>query len=269
MPIVLIEKLEFLYPSNVKALRGIDLKIENGESVAIVGENGSGKTTLVKHFNGLLKPTSGHVWIGEKNTKNCSTAELSKIVGYVFQNPEQQLFKETVRDELIFGPKNIGFSENNIKNIIEKIAHMIGIYNLLDLSPRILNFFQKQLVAIASTLTMNPEIVILDEPNTNQDFIGIANLIKLIKNLLLENKTVITITHNLDFASKISNRFVVLSSGKIIMDDKPQNIFVRQKELVQANLISPPIPRLGIALDFKYPPVSIDDFLNLYKEMIT
>ncbi len=98
MPKILVEKLEFTYTSGLKALKGIDLKIENGESVVIIGENGSGKTTLVKHFNGLLKPTSGQVWIENKNTKDYSTAELSKTIGYVFQNPENQLFKETVRE---------------------------------------------------------------------------------------------------------------------------------------------------------------------------
>lgn len=267
MPKILVEKLKFTYPSGLKALKGIDLKIENSESVVIIGENGSGKTTLVKHFNGLLKPTYGQIWIGDDNTKDYSIAELSKTVGYIFQNPEQQLFKETVREELIFGPKNIGFSENKIKNRIEKIAKMTNIYNLLDLNPRKLNFFQKQWVAIASILTMDPKILILDEPNTSQDFLGVNKLIKLIKHLLKSKKTLITITHDLNFASKISNRFVVVSDGKILLDDSPQNIFVRQKELVQANLISPPIPRLGISLGFKYPPISNKDFINMYREL--
>jgi len=262
---ILVEKLEFTYPSGLKALKGIDLKIENGESVAVIGENGSGKTTLVKHLNGLLKPTSGQVWIGKKNTKICTTAELSKTVGYVFQNPENQLFKETVREELIFGPKNIGFSEDKIKDIVEKIAHLTGIYDILDSNPRELNFFQKQWVAIASTLTMDSKILILDEPNTSQDFLGVEKLIKLINNLLIKNNTVITITHDLDFALKISKRFVVISDGKILLDNKPQNIFTKKQELIKANLIPPPIPRLGISLGLKYPPISIDDFINMYK----
>ncbi|MGB3346853.1 MAG: ABC transporter ATP-binding protein [Candidatus Humimicrobiia bacterium] len=268
MPNILIENLEFTYPSGLKALKGIDLKIENGESVAVIGENGSGKTTLVKHLNGLLKPTSGQVWIGKKNTKICTTAELSKTVGYVFQNPENQLFKETVREELIFGPKNIGFSEDKIIDIVEKIAHLTDIYDILDSNPRELNFFQKQWVAIASTLTMDSKILILDEPNTSQDFLGVEKLIKLINNLLIKNKTVITITHDLDFALKISKRFVVISDGKILLDNTPQNIFAKKQELIKANLIPPPIPRLGISLGFKYPPISIDDFTNMYKETI-
>jgi len=262
---ILVEKLEFTYPSGLKALKGIDLKIENGESVTVIGENGSGKTTLVKHLNGLLKPSSGQVWIGKKNTKIYTTAELSKTVGYVFQNPENQLFKETVREELIFGPKNIGFSEDKIKDIVEKIAHLTGIYDILDSNPRELNFFQKQWVAIASTLTMDSKILILDEPNTSQDFLGVEKLIKLINNLLIKNNTVITITHDLDFALKISKRFVVISDGKILLDNKPQNIFTKKQELIKANLIPPPIPRLGISLGLKYPPISIDDFINMYK----
>lgn len=268
MPKILVERLEFTYPSGLKALKGIDLKIEDGESIVVIGENGSGKTTLVKHFNGLLKPSSGQVWIGKKNSKNYTTAELSRTVGYVFQNPENQLFKETVREELTFGPENIGFSEDKIKDIVEKIAHLTDIYNILDSNPRELNFFQKQWVAIASTLTMDSKILILDEPNTSQDFLGVEKLIKLINNLLIKNNTVITITHDLDFALKISKRFVVLSEGKILMDDLPQNIFTRQKELIKANLISPPMPRLGISLSFKHPPLSINDFTNMYKEVI-
>lgn len=265
MPKILVEKLEFTYPSGLKALKGIDLKIGNGESVVIIGENGSGKTTLVKHFNGLLKPTSGQVWIGKKNTKNYTTAEISKTVGYVFQNPENQLFKETVREELIFGPENIGFSEDKIKDILEKIAHLTDIYDILDSNPRELNFFQKQWVAIASTLTIDSKILILDEPNTSQDFLGVEKLIKLINNLLMKNKTVITITHDLDFALKISNRFIVISDGKILLDSSPRNIFAKKQELIKANLIPPPIPRLGISLGFKYPPLNIDDFINMYK----
>lgn len=267
MPKILVKKLKFTYPSGVKALKGINLKIEDSESIVIIGENGSGKTTLVKHFNGLLKPTSGQVWIENKNTKDYSTAELSKTVGYVFQNPEQQLFKETVREELIFGPQNIGFSENKTKKRIEKIAKLTNIYNLLDLNPRKLNFFQKQWVAIASILTMDPEIIIFDEPNTNQDFLGVKKLIELINKLLDINKTVITITHDLDFASRISNRFVVVSDGRILLDDSPQNIFMRTEILTQANLISPPIPKLGISLGFKYPPISNNDFINMYREL--
>ena len=266
MPKILVEKLEFTYPSGLKALKGIDLKIENGESVAVIGENGSGKTTLVKHLNGLLKPSSGQVWIGKKNTKIYTTAELSKTVGYVFQNPENQLFKETVREELIFGPENIGFSEDKIKDIVEKIAHLTDIYDILDSNPRELNFFQKQWVAIASTLTMDSKILILDEPNTSQDFLGVEKLIKLINNLLIKNNTVITITHDLDFALKISKRFVVINDGKILLDNKPKNIFAKKQELIKANLIPPPIPRLGISLGLKYPPLNIDDFINMYKQ---
>jgi energy-coupling factor transport system ATP-binding protein len=267
LPKIIVEKLKFTYPSGVKALRGIDLKIEDSESVAIIGENGSGKTTLVKHFNGLLKPTSGQVWIENKNTKDYSIAELSKTVGYIFQNPEQQLFKETVREELTFGPNNLGFPLVKIKEIVEKIARITDIYDLLDSNPRRLNFFQKQWVAIASILTMDPEILILDEPNTSQDFLGVNKLIELIKQLLKSKKTLITITHDLNFASKISNRFVVVSDGKILLDDSPQNIFMQTEILTKANLISPPIPRLGMSIGFKCLPLNISDFVNMYKKM--
>lgn len=267
MPKILVEKLKFTYPSGVEALKGIDLKIEDGESVIIIGGNGSGKTTLVKHFNGLLKPTYGQIWIGDYNTKDYSTAELSRTVGYIFQNPEQQLFRETVIEELTFGPNNLGFPLAKIKEIVEKIAYITDIYDLLDSNPRRLNFFQKQWVAIASILTMDPEIIIFDEPNTSQDFLGVNKLIELIKQLLKSKKTLITITHDLNFASKISNRFVVVSDGKILLDDSPQNIFIQTEILTKANLISPPIPRLGMSIGFKYPPLNISDFANMYKKM--
>lgn len=267
MPKILVEKLKFTYPSGLKALKGIDLKIEDSESVVIIGENGSGKTTLVKHFNGLLKPTSGQVWIENKNTKDYSIAELSKTVGYIFQNPEQQLFKETVREELTFGPNNLGFPLAKIKEIVERIAYITDIYDILDSNPRRLNFFQKQWVAIASILTMGPKILILDEPNTSQDFLGVNKLIKLIKHLLKSKKTLITITHDLNFASKISNRFVVVSDGKILLDDSPQNIFMQTEILTKANLISPPIPRLGMSIGFKCLPLNISEFVSMYKKM--
>ncbi|MGB4313242.1 MAG: ABC transporter ATP-binding protein, partial [Natronincolaceae bacterium] len=171
-----VTELVYRYPTGFDALRGINLQIDHGEKVAIIGQNGAGKSSLVKHFNGLLKPTSGDVTINGVNTKEKTTAQLSRWVGYVFQNPDDQLFKNSIREELLFGPRQLSTDQVKIDEIVLEIAHLTGLESSLDKNPYDLSLSDRKFVSIASVLTMDQDVVILDEPTAGQSDDKIALL---------------------------------------------------------------------------------------------
>ena len=171
-----INDLHFTYPTGVEALRGTSASIEQGEQVAIVGQNGSGKTTLVKHLNGLLQPTSGSVAIGDWDTRKVSVAKLAKRVGYVFQNPDEQLFCRTVGEEVGFGPRNLGFELSKIEALVVDALQMVELIGKKDANPYDLSPTWRKMVALASIISMDTPIVIFDEPTTGQDA---ANVIRI------------------------------------------------------------------------------------------
>ncbi|MEM3440310.1 MAG: ABC transporter ATP-binding protein, partial [Candidatus Bathyarchaeia archaeon] len=175
-----VEGLVFRYPNGFEALRGVDLRIGDGEFVAIMGENGAGKTTLVKHFNGLLKPTGGRVLIDGLDTKGASVAELSRSVGLVFQNPDRQLFSETVRDEVAFALRNFGFSDEIIDKRVKRILRLLDLSEYADTSPFLLSGGERKRVALASVLVWDPKHVVLDEPTIGQDYLQKERLRNLI-----------------------------------------------------------------------------------------
>ncbi|MHA1754602.1 MAG: energy-coupling factor ABC transporter ATP-binding protein, partial [Candidatus Odinarchaeia archaeon] len=212
-----IINLTYIYPTGEKALRNISLKIDDGEIIAIMGPNGAGKTTLVKHLNGLLQPTEGVVLVNGLNTKTHSIAELSRIVGLVFQNADHQLFSESVEKEIEFTLKNLGF-ENELKNRLNKTLEKFDLLKYKDKSPFSLSGGERKRVALASILCADPDIIVLDEPTTGQDAIQKRNLIKLIEELKSENKTIIIVTHDVEFVVDLNPRLIVLSEGQIIAD---------------------------------------------------
>ena len=164
-----VKDVYFTYPNGVEALKGVSLIIKNGEFVAIMGENGAGKTTLVKHFNGLLKPTKGEVLIDNVNTQDISVAKLARKVGFVFQNPDHQLFSESVEDEISFALKNFGFEEKVIKKQVDWALNLLDVLQYRKTSPFMLSGGERKRVALASILAWDPKIIILDEPTIGQD----------------------------------------------------------------------------------------------------
>src|SRR5512138_1284002 len=178
-----ISDLYFSYPSGVEALRGVSLTIESGEQVAIVGQNGAGKTTLVKHLNGLLQPTRGQVWIGDWDARNYSVAKLASRVGYVFQNPDEQLFSRNVEAEVAFGPRNLGLSGEELQTSIKDALALTELSDKRETNPYDLSVTWRKMVAIASILSMNTDIVIFDEPTTGQDAANIARIANVIAEL--------------------------------------------------------------------------------------
>jgi len=246
-----ISNLHFTYPTGVTALRGIALTIESGEQVAIVGQNGAGKTTLVKHLNGLLQPTSGYVRIGEWDTQAHSVAKLARRVGYVFQNPDEQLFSKNVGTEVAFGPKNLGYSSEQVQASVKDALGMTELSDKTETNPYDLSPTWRKMVALASVIAMDTDIVIFDEPTTGQDAANIARIANVIKVLRERGKTVITITHDIDFCAENFERLIAMSHGQVLLDGKANDI-LGQAEILATTYVEPPqLTRLGKRLGFK------------------
>lgn len=242
-----VKNLWHIYqPMGVIALQDINLTIKDGEFVAIIGQNGSGKTTLVKHFNGLLKPTKGQVLVDGIDTKNEKISTLAKKVGYVFQNPDHQIFAETVREEIEFGPKNLGLPNEEIKKIVEEVSKKVGLYEYLNEPPISLGKGQRQRLAVASILAMRPSILVVDEPTTGQDWKECLAIMDLLKELNNEGKTIIIVTHNMRLVSLYAKRTIVMLRGKIILDGPTEEVFTNVEELEKAFIRPPPNYLFGI-----------------------
>ena len=256
-----VRDLYFTYPGGVEALRGISLKIESGEQVAIVGQNGAGKTTFVKHLNGLLQPTRGQILIGDWDTTKYSVAKLAKRVGYVFQNPDEQLFSKNVGTEVAFGPRNLGFSGDRVQALVKDALTLTELSDKTETNPYDLSATWRKMVAIASVVSMDTEIVIFDEPTTGQDAVNVARIAHVISELRKRGKTVITITHDIDFCAESFERVIAMSQGKILLDGKANDV-LGQEEILATTYVDPPqLTRLGKRLGFKETVRNQEEFL--------
>ncbi|HJQ15319.1 MAG TPA: ABC transporter ATP-binding protein [Anaerolineales bacterium] len=261
-----IKDLHFTYPAGVEALRGISLTIESGEQVAIVGQNGAGKTTLVKHFNGLLQPTRGRVLIGGLDTTRYSVAKLASRVGYVFQNPDEQLFSRNVGAEVAFGPKNLGFDEERIQTLVKDALALTQLSDKTETNPYDLSATWRKMVALASILSMDTDILIFDEPTTGQDALNVARIAHVIAELRKRGKTVITITHDIDFCAENFERVIAMSQGKILLDGRTNDV-LGQEEILASTYVDPPqLTRLGKRLGFKNTVRNQEEFLRTLKK---
>ena len=261
-----IKDLHFTYPTGLEAICGISLTIDSGEQVAIVGQNGAGKTTLVKHFNGLLQPTSGSVRIGDWDTKEYSVAKLAKRVGYVFQNPDDQLFSKDVGTEVAFGPKNLGFNGDQIQALVKDALALTELSDKTETNPYDLSPTWRKIVALASIISMNTDIVIFDEPTTGQDAMNVARIANVIKALRERGKTIITITHDIDFCAENFERVIALSQGKILLDGQANEV-LGQEEILATTYVDPPqLTRLGKRLGFKETVKNEGEFLAALKK---
>ena len=256
-----ISNLQFSYPNGVQALRGISLTIESGEQVAIVGQNGAGKTTLVKHLNGLLQPTSGQVLIGDWDTTKYSVAKLARRVGYVFQNPDEQLFSKTVGAEVAFGPKNLGFDEEQVRALVKDALTLTELSDKTETNPYDVSVTWRKMVAVASILSMDTEIVIFDEPTTGQDAVNIARTAQVIAELRRRGKTIITITHDIDFCAENFERVIAMAQGKILLDGKANDVLGQDKILATTYVDPPQLTRLGKRLNFDKTVRNQEEFL--------
>ena len=245
-PILKAEELRYIYPTYyVEALRGIDLTIYEGEFIAILGQNGSGKTTLAKHFNGLLKPTSGHMLVQNKPTTEYSHRELARLVGYVFQNPDHQIFARTVADEVGFGLKMQGEPPKTIEKRVAGALEVVGLQGYEQKIPFTLTKGERQCVAVASVLTAQSQVIILDEPTTGLDYRHQRNMMEMLKRLNRYGHTIIIITHSMWVASEYANRTIVMKDGYILSDGPTRAVFADEARLVEASLCPPSLVRLS------------------------
>jgi energy-coupling factor transport system ATP-binding protein len=241
----LVEGAWFTYPDGPTALRGVSLKVNDGELVAIMGENGAGKTTLVKCFNGLLKPQKGLVLVNGLDTRKATVAELSRKVGFVFQNADHQLFSDTVHSEVSYALKNFGFLRNQIQRRVGQILRSMDLEKYRNASPFSLSGGERKRVALASTLCFDPETIVLDEPTIGQDGSQKKKLGQLIQSLNREGKTVIVVTHDVEFAAEYARRIIAMAKGEIIADGPPSKVLTNPQILDKCALLAPQITQLA------------------------
>ena len=234
--IVEVKDLEFAYPDNTPALRGVSFRIQHGEAVAIVGANGAGKSTLLLHLNGYLTPTVGQVRIGDFPLTKETLQEVRRTVGMVFQDPDDQLFMATVYDDVAFGPMNLGLPLEEVKARVIRALETVEILELKERPPHRLSTGQKRRVAIATVLSMSPDILIMDEPSAGLDPRARRQLIELLKTF---KHSKIIATHDLDMALDICDRTIIINDGKIEADGPTADIFQNEKLLHGCHLEKP------------------------------
>lgn len=222
--LIRVENLNFEYSGGIRALKDLNLTIREGERIALLGNNGAGKSTLALSLIGLLKPTSGHVLVMGKDTGSLTIAEIARSVCLVFQSPFSMLFAKTVREELSFGPKNIGVSPVEISKIVPETAKQCSIDHLLEKSPFASSFGEKKRICVGSVLTMEPKCIILDEPTAGQDFRSYSNFMNFICSLSEHIQSFIVITHDPDLAIEYTDRAIVLNDGNLIADGPTRNL---------------------------------------------
>ncbi len=244
-----VEDIYFTYPNGVEALKGVSLQITDGEFVAIMGQNGAGKTTLVKHFNGLLKPTRGRVLIDDIDTRHVSVATLARKVGFVFQNPDHQLFSETVEDEISFALKNFGFDEKTIKERVDWALNILDLTRYRKTSPFMLSGGERKRVALASVLAWDPKILILDEPTIGQDRNQKERLRQFILQMNHQGKTVVIVTHDIEFVAECEPRVILMSDGRIVADGSARNVLTNPDLIAKSWLLLPEITSVLLNLN--------------------
>lgn len=247
-----IENVNYIYmkdgPFEKKALKNINLEIKDGELLAVIGHTGSGKSTLIQHLNGLLKPSSGKIYVDgiDLSDKKTKLSQIRQKVGVVFQYPEYQLFEETVEKDIGYGPLNMKLSEEEIKKRVYESAKKVGldIEKFKDKSPFELSGGEKRRVAIAGILAMNPTTLVLDEPIAGLDPIGRRFILNKIKELNESGITVVLVTHSMEDVAEIASRIVVLSKGEIVLNDVPKKVFKEIDLLEKIGLAAPRVSYL-------------------------
>ncbi len=249
-----VKDVRFTYPTGVEALKGVSLAIRDGEFVAIMGSNGAGKTTLVKHFNGLFKPALGEVFVDGVNTRKVSVASLARKVGFVFQNPDHQLFCETAEEEIAYALKNFGFEEKTVKTRVTWALNLLGLTQYRQTSPFMLSGGERKRLALASVLAWNPKVVVLDEPTIGQDYEQKEKLRQFIVQLNAQGKTVIVVTHDVEFVADCNPRVVLMAEGKIVADGNSKEILTDKELTFKASIVPPQITQIFLGLaDFGLP----------------
>jgi len=238
---VAVEELVHVYPNRVRAVDGVSLRIGPGESVGLIGQNGSGKTTLARHLNGLLRPTAGRVVVGGVDAAGQRVAGLSAQVGLVFQDPDRQIFSGSVRDEVAFGPRNLGQRGAELAAAVAEAMEAVGLKDEEATNPQDLGAARRRLLGLASVLAMRTPVLVLDEPTTGQDRRGVARVRSVIESARVAGRTVITISHDLRFVAETCERVVVMRAGRVVLDDTPGRAFAAaHRQTLRSTGLEPP-----------------------------
>lgn len=248
-PLIEMDNVSFSYGKN-RIISNLDLIIREREFVALVGPNGSGKTTLVKQINGLLPPETGRVLISGRPPKSYSVREISEVIGFVHQNPDRMIFAERVFDEAAFGLAVRDTAAQTIQQRVSEVLSVVGLGDKADEDPFLLTKGERQRLAVAATLAVGPQVLILDEPTTGLDYGEIIDMMNLLKTLNEHGHTVICITHNMDVAAGYCHRMIILEAGSIIADGSVREVFSRQASLDRGMIVPPSAVQMGIANGF-------------------
>ena len=259
--VIRVEDVCFRYPDTTRnAVDHVDLEVREGEFLAIMGQNGSGKTTLAKQLNGLLKKTSGKITIYGQDVET-GIFNLSRFIGYVFQNPDHQIFAETIWDEVSFGPRNYKMAEEELKQSVQEALRAVDLEGREKEDPFSLTKGERQRVAIASVLAMKPKILILDEPTTGLDYKEQCGVMELLKTLNENGRTIIIITHTMWVASQYAHRAVIMNDGHVLMDGPVREVYANEEELISLHLKPPQITQIGNRMGCTF--TCIDDALKV------
>jgi cobalt/nickel transport system ATP-binding protein len=245
MELIKIAGVNFAYPDGTEALRDINISIQSGEKVAVLGANGSGKSTLFQLFNGLLEPTSGEIYIKDLHLEKKNYKVIRRIVGMLFQDPDDQIFSPTVKQEIMYGLLNMGQSKEAILETVGWALHVVGLEGFEDKNPYKLSGGEKKRVALASVLAMKPDMLVLDEPTSALDPMGVAQLVKLLNNINKElNITLIFATHDVDVVPLLADYVYVLNKGRIKLFGPTADVFSHKKVIRDNNLRLPRVAHL-------------------------
>ncbi len=269
---VVVERLTFTYPPprRVNALRDVHLTVPAGEFLAVAGQNGSGKTSLARCVSGYLKPTQGRVLVGGQNVSRLAPSSRARYVGYVFQNPDHQLFRESVWEEVAFGLRNLRLPDEEIERSTEAILRQLELWDYQDRHPFRLSKGDRQRLAIASILVLQPRVLIVDEPTTGQDPQKAREIMDLLQTLNREQgTTVIAITHAMELVAEYARRVVVMHEGTVLLDGAPRDVFAQAELLRRSSISPPPVCQLGLSLGLEPLPLTITEARDLLLARLT
>ena len=246
-----LEAVRHVYRAGgVTALDGVDLAIAGGERLALIGQNGSGKTTLVQHLNGLLRPTAGRVLLDGVDSAGRRVAQLAATVGLAFQDPDRQIFSRSVRDEVAFGPRNLGRRGAALRLAVDAALDAVGLTDAAEDNPYDLGVSRRKLLGVASVLAMETPVLVLDEPTTGQDLRGAERVRSVIDAVSAQGRTVIGISHDMEFVADAFERVVVMRAGRVVLDGQPGEVFAERSwpTLASTFLEPPAAARIGAGL---------------------
>lgn len=261
----------FAYEGGEPVLNGISVTIDRGDFVAVIGQNGSGKTTLVKHFNGLLRPMRGQVLLDGRDIRDMSVGVLARSVGYAFQNPDHQIFSATTRDEIAFGPTNLGMGKAKVQEITDGALELFGLTQFADRQPATLGFGLRRKISIAAVYAMQTPFLVLDEPTTGLDRKSITELMSLVRELNQQGRTVILVTHDMRIVAEYAPRCMVVRDGEVVALDFTRTIFEQVGLLRSTHIEMPQISQLGrrmVQHGLRDGVLTVSEFCQAYSDLV-